>query len=47
MDARLGPHSDVHRRWQEYDSRATPTAAIRRYYGGFGSSAYLVTIVRG
>ena len=46
MDVRLGPRSDAHQRWQEYDLRATPTAAIRRYYDGFGNSAHLVTIAR-
>ena len=43
MDVRLGPRSDVHQRWQEYGLRATPTAAIRRYYDGFGNA---VTITR-
>jgi hypothetical protein len=28
MDVRLGPRSDAHQRWQEYDLRASPTAAI-------------------
>ena len=46
MDVRLGPRSDGHQRWQEYDLRATPTAAIRRYYDGFGNAAHLVTIAR-
>src|SRR5215211_6528180 len=46
MDVRLGPRSDAHQRWQEYDLRATPNAAIRRYYDGFGNAAHLVTIAR-
>jgi len=46
MDVRLGPHSDADQRWQEYDLRATPNAAIRRYYDGFGNAAHLVTIAR-
>ena len=46
MDVRLGPRSDADQRWQEYDLRATPTAAIRRYYDGFGNAAHLVTIAR-
>lgn len=46
MDVRLGPRSDAHQRWQEYDLRATPPAAIRRYYDGFGNVAHLVTIAR-
>jgi transglutaminase-like putative cysteine protease len=46
MDVRLGPRSDVDQRWQEYDLRATPNAAIRRYYDGFGNAAHLVTISR-
>ena len=46
MDVRLGPRSDAHQRWHEYDLRATPTAAIRRYYDGFGNAAHLVTIAR-
>ena len=46
MDVRLGPRSDAHQRWQEYDLRATPNAAIRRYYDGFGNTAHLVTIAR-
>jgi transglutaminase-like putative cysteine protease len=46
MDVRLGPRSDVHQRWQEYDLRASPNAAIRRYSDGFGNVAHLVTIAR-
>ena len=46
MDVRLGPRSDADQRWQEYDLRATPSAAIRRYYDGFGNAAHLVTIAR-
>jgi transglutaminase-like putative cysteine protease len=46
MDVRLGPRTDVDQRWQEYDLRATPNAAIRRYYDGFGNAAHLVTIAR-
>jgi transglutaminase-like putative cysteine protease len=46
MDVRLGPRSDLHQRWQAYDLRATPTAAIRRYDDGFGNAAHLVTIAR-
>ena len=46
MDVRLGPRTDAHQRWQEYDLRATPAAAIRRYYDGFGNAAHLVTIAR-
>jgi transglutaminase-like putative cysteine protease len=46
MDVRLGPRSDGDQRWQEYDLRATPNAAIRRYYDGFGNTAHLVTIAR-
>jgi transglutaminase-like putative cysteine protease len=46
MDVRLGPRSDADQRWQEYDLRATPNAAIRRYYDGFGNASHLVTIAR-
>ena len=46
MDVRLGPRSDPDQRWQEYDLRARPNAAIRRYYDGFGNTAHLVTIAR-
>ena len=46
MDVRLGPRSDGDQRWQEFDLRATPNAAIRRYYDGFGNAAHLVTIAR-
>lgn len=46
MDVRLGPHSDVDQRWHQYDLRATPSAAIRRYHDGFGNAAHLVTIAR-
>jgi transglutaminase-like putative cysteine protease len=46
MDVRLGPRSDPDQRWQEYDLRATPSAAIRRYHDGFGNIAHLVTIAR-
>lgn len=46
MDVRLGPRSDADQRWQEYDLRATPNAAIRRYYDGFGNTAHLITIAR-
>jgi transglutaminase-like putative cysteine protease len=46
MDVRLGPRSDADQRWQEYDLRATPNAAIRRYHDGFGNTAHLVTIAR-
>ena len=46
MDVRLGPRSDADQQWQEYELRATPNAAIRRYYDGFGNTAHLVTIAR-
>jgi transglutaminase-like putative cysteine protease len=46
MDVRLGPRSDADQRWQEYDLRAVPSAAIRRYDDGFGNTAHLVTIAR-
>jgi transglutaminase-like putative cysteine protease len=46
MDVRLGPRSDGDQRWHEYDLRAVPNAAIRRYYDGFGNTAHLVTIAR-
>jgi transglutaminase-like putative cysteine protease len=46
MDVRLGPYSDGDQRWHEYDLRAVPNAAIRRYDDGFGNAAHLVTIAR-
>ncbi len=46
MDVRLGPYSDTDQRWLEFNLRATPSAAIRQYYDGFGNSAHLVTIAR-
>jgi transglutaminase-like putative cysteine protease len=46
MDVRLGPYSDADQRWLEYSLRATPSAAIRQYYDGFGNTAHLVTIAR-
>ncbi|MFN8632286.1 MAG: transglutaminase family protein [Chloroflexota bacterium] len=46
MDVRLGPRSDADQRWETYELRATPSAAIRRYDDGFGNAAHLVTISR-
>ena len=46
MDARLGPRSDSDQRWQEFDLRAMPFGAIRRYYDGFGNTAHLITLAR-
>jgi len=46
MDARLGPRSDTDQRWEEFDLRAMPSGAIRRYYDGFGNAAHLITLAR-
>ena len=46
MDARLGPRSDAHQRWQEFELRVAPSGAVRRYYDGFGNTAHLITLAR-
>src|SRR5919206_4876558 len=46
MDVRLGPRSDADQRWQEFDLRALPFGAIRRYNDGFGNVAHLITLAR-
>ena len=46
MDARLGPRSDADQRWEQFDLRAKPFGAIRRYYDGFGNTAHLITLAR-
>src|SRR5256886_11903487 len=33
-------------RWDRYDLRVDPSAAVRRYVDGFGNAAHLVTIAR-
>ena len=44
MDTRLGPRSDVHQRWDVFELRAAPSAAVRSYSDGFGNAAHLITI---
>src|SRR6266498_214939 len=46
MDARLGPRSDADQRWEQFDLRAKPFGAIRRYYDGFNNTAHLITLAR-
>jgi len=46
MDVRLGPRSDADQRWEHYDLRVSPTAAVRRYQDGFGNWAHLITLAR-
>jgi transglutaminase-like putative cysteine protease len=46
MDVRLGPRSDADQRWERFNLRAGPTAAVRGYTDGFGNTAHLVTIAR-
>jgi transglutaminase-like putative cysteine protease len=46
MDTRLGPFSDVHQRWDVFELRAAPSAAVRSYSDGFGNAAHLITISR-
>jgi transglutaminase-like putative cysteine protease len=46
MDVRLGPFSDADQRWDRYELRTNPTAAIRRYTDGFGNVAHLITLAR-
>lgn len=46
MDVRLGPYSDEHQRWEQFELCVEPSGAIRRYEDGFGNSAHLVTVVR-
>lgn len=44
MDVRLGPLSDVHQRWDQFDVRVTPAASVRRYGDGAGNVAHLISI---
>jgi len=46
MDARLGPHSDADQRWESFDLRVNPSAAVRPYTDGFDNAAHLITISR-
>ena len=46
MDARLGPFSDGDQRWEHYDLRVSPSAAVRRYRDGFNNWAHLITLAR-
>lgn len=46
MEARLGPLSDVHQRWDRFTLSVTPSAAVRGYVDGFGNRAHLVTVAR-
>lgn len=46
MDARLGPFSDADQRWETFELRANPSAAVRPYHDGFGNAAHLITIAR-
>src|SRR5919206_2128624 len=45
-DARLGPLSDAHQRWERFTLRVDPPAAVRRYVDGFLNEAHLITISR-
>ncbi len=44
FDNRLGPHSDMHQRWERHDLVVRPRASTRRYTDGFGNAANLITI---
>lgn len=46
MDVRLGPLSDVDQRWQSFDLRANPSAAVSPYVDGFGNTAHLISLRR-
>ncbi|MDP8923952.1 MAG: transglutaminase family protein [Chloroflexota bacterium] len=46
MDVRLGPLSDADQRWEHYDLRVSPSAAVRRYRDGFNNWAHLITLAR-
>lgn len=46
MDARLGPLSDDHQRWSEFDVSVAPNASVNRYLDSFGNVAHLVTLRR-
>ncbi len=46
MDVRVGPFSDAHQRWEHFDLRVAPHAAIRSYTDGFGNAAHLITNAR-
>ncbi len=46
MEARLGPLSDAHQRWEQFDLRVQPAAAVRRYQDGAGNQAHLITVAR-
>jgi transglutaminase-like putative cysteine protease len=42
-EARLGPRSDAHQHWQQFDLRAAPNAALNQFVDGFGNTTHLVT----
>lgn len=46
LDARLGPRTDEHQRWDRFDLRTTPTGAIHRYSDGFENAAWLLSVAR-
>lgn len=46
MDARLGPLSDAHQRWERHEILLAPAGAIRLYVDGFGNHAALLTVPR-
>lgn len=46
MDVRLGPRTDSEQRWERFDLRAQPAAAIRRYTDGFGNIAHLLSVAK-
>src|SRR5438128_6042311 len=45
-DARLGPFSDAHQRWERFSLRVDPPAAVRRYTDAFHNEAHLITLSR-
>jgi transglutaminase-like putative cysteine protease len=42
--ARMGPHSDAHQHCQQFELRATPSAAVNQYLDGFGNPTHLITV---
>lgn len=46
MDTRLGPLSDRDQRWERFELRVRPLAAVRQYTDGFNNIAHLITIAK-
>jgi transglutaminase-like putative cysteine protease len=45
MECRFGPFSDADQRWERFELRVKPSAAIRGWTDAFHNPAYLVTLV--